>query len=1295
MARPEINGNESMKRALPIVAKATATLMLMAICSSRVAAQVAEYQRPAVDRASSRAFVPDEVVVKFKAGMSDRQIEAAHGRVGVASDRVVARIEPLHVQRIRIAAGNTVAEVVDRYRREGAVEYAEPNYYAHASLVPNDPGLALQWHMFNAGTGGIDMDEAWDYETGAGVVVGILDTGVAYEDFGIYAQAPDLANTAFVAGWDFVNNDARANDDEAHGTHVAGTVAQSTNNGVGVAGVAFDATLMPVKVLDENGDGTYSDVAAGICFATDNGADVINMSLGGPGPGQVVEDAVRYAYKNGVTVVAATGNDGTQNDVDYPAAYDDYVIAVGATRYDETRSYYSDWGPEVDMMGPGGDLNVNQNGDAYNDGVVQNTFNPFTKNPQQFGYWLFHGTSMATPHVAGVAALIHASGVTHPIAVRDVLQSTAVDLGAAGRDDEHGHGLVDAPAAILAAQGRVGVFTEHSQSPHYGQEVGGPKAYYPSVVYDEDLFSGQGAAACYKLWYGTSGGQTALALSDNGVDWTDQGVVMANGYHATAGYFAGGFAGANSGGNPSGATMYYRMWYWDPSELYSASALRYTESPDGVTWFNDQPCQNGAVPFVTGTYPDVNRGTYGLGANVLYNPGATNTGMDWELTAWYDMTTGGDEAIGLMFSADGITWTAYEGDSDGNADVVFNGTYNPGDWDFDYVSRPAVVQRSDGTLRMYYSGGNGSIKDGIGAAVSTDGGLTWSREVGNPIVHVNDGVGWRDARSYTAAVIADPNSTMMWFAGQGAGGNSSIGYTSMPWEETMAAAANTPAGSPVSVAPEDEMTGSAPVSLTFAQVDEAGTTTLALRAGEMAGPVGYGWGDPALYYDLETTAGYAGAIEICIDCTGVNFGDPENLHLFHRTGDGWEDVTANVRGQMVCGETPSLSQFGVFEHRVIAALTASEVALIGSGARIRADVVSGGEVVVKGGSKKRPATIAGSITAAGNARLRAHSRIAGDVTLGGELALPRRKLAGTVQIAGEVSQHAGVSPVVLPPLAFAVDPSGPRVNVRSRSALELAPYDDSGETYGLLSVGRRGELTLRSGTYYCEAVVLKRQAELVLLLRDGPITVNVGTGMQLGRQSQVIIQGGDAGDVLFNVGGGGGLAASADGDGARADSDAGPAAVRIMPQARFAGTIYAPLGKVRQEKNSNLEGAIVARDVHLSQRATFSGRLARHFRLPSAPLAAKLAAAVDEQPSAFALLSNYPNPFNPFTTLRSYAGRCHAGQIGDLQCLGAGGPGAGPGRAGSWSVRGDLGRPRFRSPGCGQRPVSLPSRGGC
>jgi serine protease len=342
-------------------------------------------------------------------------------------------------------------EVAAAYQADSSVIYAEPNFYAYANdeplapaaLTPNDPYFNLQWNMPL-----IQAPQAWDTSNGQGVLVAELDTGIAYENFDVYRQAPDLSNTSFVPGYDFVNKDAHANDDEGHGTHVAGTIAQSTNNGQGVAGVAFGATLMPVKVLDNRGQGSYDAIAQGIIYAADRGARIINMSLSGRDASSALAEAVNYAAGKGVLLVAAAGN--SRGAVEYPAAYD-AVLAVGSVGYNRVRVDYSDFGPQIELVAPGGDTDVDLNGDGYPDGILQQTFQGDVTN---FGFYFYEGTSMATPHISGVAALLFARNPAATASqVRQAMESTALDLGTAGRDNEYGYGLVQAASALAVIGG--------------------------------------------------------------------------------------------------------------------------------------------------------------------------------------------------------------------------------------------------------------------------------------------------------------------------------------------------------------------------------------------------------------------------------------------------------------------------------------------------------------------------------------------------------------------------------------------------------------------------------------------------------------------------------------------------------------------------------------------------------------------------------------------------------------------------------------------------------------------------
>ena len=408
---------------------------------------------PDNDSSSVGDFVAGEVIVKFKPGLAQSIIQEVNAKLGAI---LIESSLGNDFNRIKIPSVRNVLQMVELYKLDPTVEYAEPNYIAHTYLLPNDEYYRYQWNLYNPVSGSVKMQTAWDVTAGSpNVIVAVVDTGVAYENYTQsslfggskqYFKAPDLANTTFVSGYDFVNRDTHPNDDEGHGTHVTGTIAQSTNNAIGTAGIAFRTAIMPVKVMGSNGAGTYANIADGIKWAADHGAKVINLSLGGPQGSVTLENALAYAYNKGVTIVCASGNDG-KSIVGYPAAYDRYCIAVGATRFDEARASYSNYGTSLDLVAPGGDLTVDQNQDGYPDGILQQTFG--NKNPGDFGYFFYTGTSMATPHVAGIAALLLSKGIaTTPVKVREILQSTAKDLGPTGLDSQFGWGLVNAQAAL-------------------------------------------------------------------------------------------------------------------------------------------------------------------------------------------------------------------------------------------------------------------------------------------------------------------------------------------------------------------------------------------------------------------------------------------------------------------------------------------------------------------------------------------------------------------------------------------------------------------------------------------------------------------------------------------------------------------------------------------------------------------------------------------------------------------------------------------------------------------------------
>jgi len=367
--------------------------------------------------------IPGEIVVDLKDDIGAADVAAVGARYGV-SLRPNSAWSVSH-DKLEVADVDPADEpaLIEALSRDPRVEHAEPMALYRALFVPDDPLYeSKQWHLKRVGA-----EKAWDYTCGRGVTVAVVDTGIACFDKGPFSKGTDLVGTRCEGGWNFVDDSAHASDDQGHGTHVAGTIAQTTNNGVGAAGLAYCASLMPVKVLNKQGFGSVASVAEGIRFAADEGAQVINLSLGGPIKSRILEDAVEHAIDRGVVVVAAAGNSG--RNVGYPAAYPG-VVAVSATDADDKIAWFSSRGPEVSIAAPGV-------------GVTQQTVcNAGRDRCELFG--TFNGTSMASPHVAGIVAMIEALGVTQPSAVKSVLASTARPAPGA---ELYGAGIVDGGAA--------------------------------------------------------------------------------------------------------------------------------------------------------------------------------------------------------------------------------------------------------------------------------------------------------------------------------------------------------------------------------------------------------------------------------------------------------------------------------------------------------------------------------------------------------------------------------------------------------------------------------------------------------------------------------------------------------------------------------------------------------------------------------------------------------------------------------------------------------------------------------
>ena len=377
--------------------------------------------------------VRGEILVKFKSGVSQSK------KMSILSDSNAYKkdeISKLKIERIKLPVGMSVQEAVEYYRNLPEVEFAEPNYIRKAFATPNDTSYNQQW-----GLSKIYAEDAWDKVTvSSAIIVAVIDSGVWLSHLDL------LLN--LTTGYDFVNNDNNPNDDYGHGTHVAGIIAAATNNSAGIAGVAGGwgttpgVRIMPVKALDLNGDGGDFDISAGIIYAADNGAKIINMSFGGDGYSNVLSTSCSYAYDKGCIMVAASGNDGKEG-VAYPAAFNN-IIAVGASDQSDKKASFSNYGnnlTSVTLVAPGvGILSTlpNANPGPDPDAMWDST-----------GYGNSNGTSMATPFVSGVVALLLSQNSNLSFEeVFKTLTKTADDIESPGWDKYTGYGRLNALASL-------------------------------------------------------------------------------------------------------------------------------------------------------------------------------------------------------------------------------------------------------------------------------------------------------------------------------------------------------------------------------------------------------------------------------------------------------------------------------------------------------------------------------------------------------------------------------------------------------------------------------------------------------------------------------------------------------------------------------------------------------------------------------------------------------------------------------------------------------------------------------
>ncbi|MEX2269821.1 MAG: S8 family serine peptidase [Vicinamibacterales bacterium] len=443
---------------------------------------------------SEAAFDADEIIVAFESGALTAQSAGDTIASAGLSPQAVSYPDSADFAIVRLAPGEDPESAAALLDGAPGVRYAQPRYRVYADARPNDPLYAQQWNFPL-----IDLERAWDINPGSSqsIIVAVVDTGIAHRDLTVsfptrawtfrngdtifnlpslgtiavpFSRATDLGPaTSFVSPRDFIWNDTTPLDLDGHGTHVAGTIAQATNNSVGTAGVAYNVRLMPVKVLSNVWDfvfgnsrvGTDDVVAQGIRYAADNGANIINMSLGrSGGAAPAIESALRYAVDRGVFVALTAGNNFENGNPLHRfaeiASRIAGVMAVSAVGPDRAKAPYSNTGAYVEIAAPGGNSRLGPGSTVLQQSIFSGDSNSYLGGPEvytaprfdRFSYRGFQGTSMAAPHVAGLAALLMHQGIRNPAVIERMIARFATDLGTSGRDDTFGHGLISARATL-------------------------------------------------------------------------------------------------------------------------------------------------------------------------------------------------------------------------------------------------------------------------------------------------------------------------------------------------------------------------------------------------------------------------------------------------------------------------------------------------------------------------------------------------------------------------------------------------------------------------------------------------------------------------------------------------------------------------------------------------------------------------------------------------------------------------------------------------------------------------------
>lgn len=405
-ARHKNSHSALRQRAIHLACQAAFLLPSMLVGAAALQAPAAIAAQPVAN--SAEQYARGRILVMPRAGLSEAEFAKALAPHGGRGKKIGQ--SDLHV--VELPANASEKAVVERLNRHPHIKFAELDRLVKPNFVSNDPYMGSEWHLNKVGA-----TTAWDTTQGAGVIIAILDSGVD-------GAHPDLA-PQMVPGYNFYDNNTNTDDVNGHGTAVAGVAAAATNNALGVAGVAGQARIMPVRIADANAYAYYSTIAKGVTYAADNGARVVNCSYGGVAGSSTIQSAAQYLKNKGGLMFVSAGNNGINENITPTTT----MIAVSATDENDYRTSWSSYGNFVSMAAPG-----------------------ITYTTSRGGYYdTWMGTSFSSPLTAGVAALMMAARPSLGSAdIEKLMFSTAVDIGAAGRDIYYGYGRVNAAAAVQA-----------------------------------------------------------------------------------------------------------------------------------------------------------------------------------------------------------------------------------------------------------------------------------------------------------------------------------------------------------------------------------------------------------------------------------------------------------------------------------------------------------------------------------------------------------------------------------------------------------------------------------------------------------------------------------------------------------------------------------------------------------------------------------------------------------------------------------------------------------------------------